>query len=162
MYYGSHQTVIDDKGRITVPKKLYEAMERADHITWYITRGYRGCLYLYNLADWETLVKRAEETDLFDPRAHDFLRMIYGCAIEVRVDRQGRMPIPPTLRSVANLDRDVILVGMKNHLELWRKDAWEQYQATMGAEMESMAKELLVRGPADSATRERGERDDKH
>jgi MraZ protein len=157
MYYGSHPTVIDDKGRITAPRRFHELMERHDHITWFITRGYKGCLYLYNLKEWESLVSRVELLDPLDPKAHDFLRLVYGCALDVKVDRQGRIPIPAPLRSFAALDsgaasekpplpnREVVLVGMRNHLELWRKDAWDAYQANMGAEYENMASELLIR-----------------
>jgi MraZ protein len=157
MYYGSHQTVIDDKGRITVPRKFHELMERRDHVTWFITRGYKGCLYLYNLKEWEALVSRTETLDPLDPKAHDFLRLVYGCATDVRVDRQGRLPVPSTLRAVASLDRDVVLVGMRNHLELWRKDAWEAYQAEKSAEFETMATELLIRNQPAVASRERGD-----
>jgi len=148
MYYGSHPTVLDEKGRITVPKRLHELMERSDHITWYMTRGYKGCLYLYNLPEWEKLVSRVEALDPLDPKAHDFLRLVYGCAMDVKVDRQGRMPVPAPLRGFAGLDRDVVLVGMRNHLELWRKDAWDAYQEAKGAEFEEMAAELLLRGAA--------------
>jgi MraZ protein len=144
MYYGSHPTVIDDKGRITAPRKFQEIMERNDHNTWYITRGYKGCLYLYNLREWDSLIERMEQLDPLDPRAHDFQRLVYGCAIDVKVDRQGRVPIPAPLRGFAGLEREVVLVGMRNHLELWRKDAWDAYQASMGAEYENMANELLI------------------
>ena len=144
MYYGSHPTVVDDKGRITVPRKFHELMARHDHITWFITRGYKGCLYLYNIKEWESLVGRVELLDPLDPKAHDFLRLVYGCAMDVKVDRQGRVPVPAPLRSFAALDREVVLVGMKNHLELWRKDAWDAYQASMGAEYENMANDLLI------------------
>lgn len=145
MYYGSHPTVVDDKGRITVPRKFQEIMERNDHITWFITRGYKGCLYLYNLKEWEALQSRVEQLDPLDPKAHDFLRLVYGCATDVKVDKQGRISVPVPLRGAAGLERDVVLVGMKNHLELWRKDAWDAYQSNMGAEYENMANELLIR-----------------
>jgi MraZ protein len=166
MYYGSYQTVIDDKGRITVPRKFHDLMDRHDHVTWFMTRGYKGCLYLYNLREWETLVSRIDALDPLDPKAHDFLRLVYGCAIDVRVDRQGRMPVPSQLRGMAGLEREVVLVGMKNHLELWKKDAWDAYQASMGAEFETMASELLIQGSAlggqQPAARERGGQDDEH
>lgn len=151
MYYGSYPTVIDDKGRITVPRKFHDLMEGNDHITWFMTRGYRNCLYLYNLKDWDAFVNRAEALDPLDPKAHDFLRLVYGCAIDVRVDRQGRLPVPAQLRGFAGLERDVVLVGMRNHLELWRKDAWDAYQAERGAEFETMATELLIRNQGSAA-----------
>jgi MraZ protein len=71
--------------------------------------------------------------------------------MDVRVDRQGRMPVPAQLRGMAGLEREVVLVGMKNHLELWRKDAWEAYQAKMGSQFETMATELLVRNGTQAA-----------
>ncbi len=162
MYYGSHPTVVDDKGRITVPRKFHDLMERNDHITWYITRGYKGCLNFYNLKEWEVLIARAEAMDPLDPKANDFLRLVYGCAMDAKVDRQGRIAIPAPLRSLASLEREVVLVGMRNHLELWRRDAWDAYQVNMGAEFETMATELLVRNTQSVAGRERGGQDDQH
>lgn len=144
MYFGPYQTVVDDKGRITVPKKFHDLMVREDHITWFITRGYNGNLSLFNKPQWEQLVARAEVLDPLNPVANDYLLMLYGCAIDVRVDNQGRMPVPPQLRSLAGLNRDVLLVGMRDHLELWDKDAWDAFQRERGSDFRRMATEVFV------------------
>ena len=145
MYFGPYQTVVDDKGRITVPKKFHDLMTREDHITWYITRGYNGNLSLFNKQQWEKLMARADDLDPLNPAANDYLLMLYGCAIDVRVDNQGRMPVPPQLRSLAGLNRDVMLVGMRDHLELWDKDIWDAFQGQRGPDFRRMATEVFVR-----------------
>jgi MraZ protein len=163
MYFGPHYLVMDETGRINTPRKLREIMNVRHEDVWYVTRGYRGSLYLYNLKQWRSVVKRAERSlDDWDPEAHDFLRLVYGCAIEISVDKQGRMPIPSALWGFANLRRDVVLVGMKNHLELWDKEAWEAFQEKYGPSMEAMAADLIVKNRTAIVPAERGAHHDQH
>lgn len=156
MYFGPYQTVVDDKGRITVPKKFHDLMVREDHITWYVTRGYNGNLSLFNRSQWERLMARAEALDPLDPAANDYLLLLYGCAIDARVDNQGRLAVPPQLRALAGLSRDVMLVGMRDHLELWNKDAWDAFQERKGPEFRRMATEVFVRNDSGAAERSEG------
>lgn len=145
-YLGPHPTVLDEAGRITIPRRFREIMEDKEHLNWTVTRGYDANLYLYNRDQWQKLVDYAEGLHPLDPKAQRLLRTIYGCALSVTVDRQGRMPIPSALRELAKLDREVVLVGMRDHLELWNKEAWAAFQASAGPEMGTLAAELLVSG----------------
>jgi len=162
MYFGPHQTVIDDKGRITVPRKFRDIMEREDHMTWQVTRGFNGNLYLYNRPEWDRLLEYTDTLPYMDPEIHDFLRCLYGLSTDSRVDGQGRLLIPVHLREMMNLGREVVLVGMRDHLELWSKESWERSLADTAPRYRSMAAELFARlGRPDNA-KEEGELSDEY
>lgn len=161
MYFGQHQTVLDDKGRITVPRRFRDVMRSQDHITWYMTRGYDGNLNLYHRDGWESLLAQIQDLPSMDPRVHDFQRLVFGSAAEVRVDGQGRMPVPQHLRALGGLEREAVLVGMKDRLELWNKEAWETFQNTHGPKFRDMVSELVSSGELGVAT-EKGGTSDEH
>jgi len=162
MYFGLHQTVIDDKGRITVPRRFRDIMEREDHITWQITMGFNGNLYLYNRPEWERLLKHTDGLPYMDPEIHDFLRCLYGLSTDSRVDGQGRLPIPVHLREMMELGREVVLVGMRDHLELWSKESWEKFCVETAPKYRSMAAERFVRAEQPDNAKEKGEPSDEH
>ena len=154
MYLGPYQTVIDEAGRITIPQRFRELMRGTNDIAWTITRGYGACLYLYTASAWQKVVERADQLDQFDPKAHAFLRFLYGCARYMQLDRQGRMVVPVELRELMRLKRDVMLVGLRYRLELWDKSAWDAYQETRGPDMETLAAELLLKPAAVTAAQD--------
>lgn len=143
MYHGRYETVLDAKSRITVPRKLRKVMVENDHITWHVTRGYDTNLYLYHKAAWGDLVEWIDSLPARDPRVHDFMRLVFGCAAEVRMDGQGRVPIPQHLRDLAGLKKDVVLAGMGGRLELWDRGAWDMHEQTNGPKFRSMTSEFL-------------------
>jgi len=152
-YFGSHATVLDEAGRITVPKRFREIMEHFDRLTWYLTPGLNGNLYLYNREQWHKLLGRNQARfEEMDQDTHQFFSFGYGFSHETRVDRQGRMPIPPQLREMMGLDREVVLVGVQDRLELWKKEDWEVFCRAMWPTFGKKAKDLAP-GPvrADSA-----------
>ena len=136
-----------------MPKRFRDAMEKAEHLNWTITRGYGDYLCLYNRDQWERLTSYIKHLNPLDPRAQRLLRVIRGCALTSSVDRQGRLAVPQPLRELAGLSRDVMIVGMDDHLELWDKESWNKFQADIGPEISVLAAELLVSaGPAGTAT----------
>lgn len=161
-YLGHYPTVVDESGRITMPRRFRDLIESLDHLTWTVTRGYQANLYLYNREQWENVVACVQILHPMDPKAHRLLRTIYGCAMTTHIDRQGRLPIPQQLRDLARLGREVVLVGMKDHLELWSKDGWIAFQDSMGPEMEQLANELLVHNKPLGFSEERGGPNNEH
>ena len=161
MYFGQHQTSLDEKGRITVPRKFRDIMKREDHITWHVTRGYDGNLVLYNREGWANLMERINSLNPMDPRAQDLSRLILGNVAEVRVDGQGRMLAPRHLRELAGLEREGVLVGMNDRLEIWSKEAWDAYQQTHAPRLKQMVMEMFVSGEQCDSSNGRGRPDDE-
>jgi len=142
-YYGSYPTVLDDAGRMNVPRRIKETMERLDHYTWYMTPGLNGNLYLYNREEWaKVLARHASSYERLDQRTHQYFTFLYGFTAETRVDRQGRMPIPSQLREGLGLEREVVLVGVQDRLELWNKRGWEAFCREMWPDFGRRATDL--------------------
>ena len=143
-YTGHHSIVLDDTGRIALPKKFKDLMRAKDHITWTLTRGPDANVYLYNREQWEKMAAYLGALHPLDPQALKLLRMVYGCALSVRIDGQGRLAIPQALREVSHLDRNLVLVGMIDHLELWNREAWDEYVDEVEPQLAPLMTELVV------------------
>lgn len=100
-----------------------------------------GCLALHPRAAWDALAMKVSTLPITEPGARTFQRFIFGAAFEVDLDRQGRLVIPAVLRDFAGLDSEAVVVGSRDHLELWAPKAWTEYSARMD-EPEALAKHL--------------------
>lgn len=147
VYYGEAHTVLDEKGRITVSRKFRETMEVLGHVLWYMTRGYDGSIFIFPKEQWDAIRAQAARHSSMDARAIDFRRMFFGSVAEVRPDRQGRMTVPPHLREHAKVEKEAVLIGCDDHLELWSRDGWRQYQEGMEAAYKEMGSELFGASP---------------
>lgn len=144
MYFGESQTVLDDKGRITVSRRFRETMSVLGHALWYMTRGFDGSLFIFPKEEWDKIRSQAGQRSSMDVKAIQFRRMFFGSVAEVQPDRQGRLSVPAHLREFAGLKKDAVLIGVDDHLELWSKDRWRDYQTAQDEEYKSMASELFM------------------
>lgn len=130
---GEYTHTLDAKGRIAVPTKFRNLLQEGA----VITRGLDACLFLYPAAEWKALADRLAKLPLAQANSRAFSRLMLAGAMEVQIDRQGRMMIPDYLRSYATLNRKVVLAGLFNRLEIWDSNAWDEYRR--GAEKNSGA-----------------------
>ena len=121
MFMGEYNHTIDAKGRLIVPAKFREQLGEA----FVITNGNDGCLNIYTNEDWETFL---EKLSLL-PNNRDkreIVRVFVSKANTVEVDKQGRILVPPALRVKAGLEKDVVLAGAIDKIEVWDKNRWEK------------------------------------
>ena len=130
------------------------------HNCWYMTRGFDRCIFLFHRDEWNKIRKQASKYSSMNAKALDFRRLLFGSVCEVSPDRQGRMPVPQHLREHAQLDKEAVLIGVDDHLELWSKDAWRAFQDKNEAEYKEMAAQLFVTDEHDGDRKEKGEADD--
>lgn len=123
MLSGEYQHSLDTKGRIILPSKLRE--EIGD--TFYVTRGFEGCLAVYSSEEFEKLGAAISALPGNMREVRRLQRTIITGAHLCEIDKQGRFVIPPQLRASAGLIKDVVVVGNVNHAEIWDKDAWNDY-----------------------------------
>ncbi len=142
MYYGEAHTALDDKGRLATPVQFRRLMEALDHDTWFITRGFDRSLFLFHKAQWDALLGKIPGATL-DPRIMDFRRFLIGSAAKAKLDRQGRLLVPQYLREYAGIDRDGVLLGLEDHLELWSESGWREFQESSLPNYKQMAAELF-------------------
>jgi MraZ protein len=124
VFTGRFDHSIDEKGRVSIPARFREILQRENHDRLYITNfphaGER-CLVLYPPNEWDTFTAILRTKPRFDPAVQAFETLFIGGAHEVPVDRQGRILIPTNLREFAHLDREVTFSAMRDHFQLWDK-----------------------------------------
>ena len=124
MFMGEYHHSIDVKGRLIVPSKLRDDL--GDNFI--VTRGLDGCLFLYPNEQWNTLINKYKELpDTKDKR--QFLRIFLSGATTCEYDKQGRINIPKPLTEYAALEKDCIIIGVDEKLEIWSKERWEGFIA---------------------------------
>ena len=125
MFQGNAVLTLDAKGRLAVPTKHRDALLAAGR-TVVLTAHVDSCLLLYPGADWKPIRERVQSLSAFDDRARWWNRLIVGYAEEIELDAQGRILVSPSLREFASLSKDVRLVGLNDHFEIWDDAAWKE------------------------------------
>jgi len=145
VFRGRYEHAIDDKGRLSIPARFREilAKHRQDG---FILTTFDSCLVAYPLQEWHRLEEKIRPQSSFQREVLDFLRLFYSNATEVTLDNQGRILIPPELRRQAALQRDVVIVGVLNRIEIWDKERWEQFVAERSQTFEEIASKLAALG----------------
>lgn len=123
MFMGEFQHSIDDKGRIIIPAKFRDLLGSS----FVVTRGLDQCLFVYPLQEWEVLEQKLKALPLMKSDARAFTRFFFSGATECEWDKQGRVNLPGNLRQYAKLEKDCVVLGVSNRVEIWSKDTWEQY-----------------------------------
>jgi len=140
MLLGTHDHTIDDKSRLTLPAKFRRAFEAGV----VVTRGLDPCLVAYPRDEWARSQSRIAELDTLSGEARQLQRVVYGNAVEGDLDKQGRFVIPTKLREYAALDRDVVVAGVNDHLEIWDRAAWQRELAESEGRTRDVAERLAT------------------
>ena len=156
MYFGTAETVLDDKNRVTVPRRFRETMDVLGHAVWYLARGFDHSISLYPHSEWNKVRKQTNRFSSMNAQALDFRRLLFASATEIRPDRQGRIPIPAHLREYAGLEREAVLIGVDDHLELWPRNTWLAFQQQQDAGFKGMAAQLFAGEGIEDSTEEGG------
>jgi MraZ protein len=125
MFRGRYEHAIDAKGRISIPAKFREILDKKYDDRLVIT-NYDHCLIAFPYEEWSILEEKTRSLPLLKKEAKTFLRFFYSSGVDCAIDKQGRLLIPQTHRDYANLQKDVVLVGVGNKIEIWDKQRWEE------------------------------------
>jgi len=120
---GEFQHTVDSKGRVIVPVKFREELGNV----FVMTRGLDKCLFVYPIAEWEILEAKLKALPMTRADARSFVRFFFSGATECELDKQGRILIPTTLRGYAQLERDCVVLGVSNRVEIWSDTLWQSY-----------------------------------
>ncbi|HKV55338.1 MAG TPA: division/cell wall cluster transcriptional repressor MraZ [Candidatus Binataceae bacterium] len=128
-FNGSFDLVIDDKGRISIPSKFGKELQSNGHESLYITNFVQSdeyCLLLFPAKHWDTFAAKFHSHRTMDDRAQLIETFFLAGAHEVPIDRQGRILIPQKLREFAGIEREVILTGKNDRMELWEQGRFKK------------------------------------
>lgn len=139
MFMGEYHHNIDDKNRLTIPAKVrYELGEK-----FIITRGLDKCLFIYPQKEWNNIIAKYKELPNTKD-ARNFMRFFLSGATECEFDKQGRINIPSPLSKYAELEKDCVIIGVNDRLEVWSKDAWESFIADNEDSLSDIADNLFA------------------
>lgn len=140
---GTFNRAFDEKLRIAIPKPLRDALPCPPGGGLYVTPGTDHSLTLYTEVAFEALGQRLAHSPPTRQDVRAFSRLFYSQARYMELDHQGRIRIPPELAALAKLEKEVVLVGVQDHLEIWAIDNWQNYVADKQAHFDEIAESAL-------------------
>ena len=138
MFYGSYSHNLDNKGRLVVPSKMRDELGAKA----YILKGYDGCLSIYKEADFMKLMEKINSLSFTKKSARLFIRAQLDSVCELEIDRQGRALLPTSLLNRYSIGKEVVVVGVYDHIEVWNKADYEEFSKTANSSFEENAEEL--------------------
>ena len=142
MLIGEYSHSLDVKGRLIMPAKLREDMGEK----FIITKGLDGCLFGFSQNEWSNFEEKLKTLPLTNKNARDFVRFFLSGAIECEIDKQGRFLIASNLREYANMEKDVVIIGVGTRLEIWNKDKWKEYNSEENISADEIAENMTMLG----------------
>ncbi len=128
MLNGSYNHSMDAKGRVAVPAQFRDELGTS----FFVRQEQEKCLALYSKSEWNAFYEKIEKLpQITNPEVRKLQRFFLGLAKEVQADAQGRVLIAPELRKYAGLKKEIVMIGVGNHVEIWDKATWEQECASV-------------------------------
>lgn len=138
MFIGEYSHSIDDKGRLAVPKKFRAVLEKGA----VVTRGLDTCLFLYTKDEWKKLADKLANLPFSQANTRAFARLMLAGAMDVELDKQGRIILPEYLRQFAGLKKEIVVAGLYSRLELWDREKWAAYSLKAEANSNDIAEQM--------------------
>lgn len=129
LFLGEYDHALDERGRITLPRKIRQEIELAEVV---LARGYEGCIFGFDKGSWETEAAKHFDTPVTDEKGRQVRRYLFGSAQKVEIDKLGRILLPAQLKEYASISREVIVVGAGDHFEIWNRSRWQEYLLKLG------------------------------
>jgi MraZ protein len=123
MMIGEYHHNIDEKGRLIIPSKFrIELGEK-----FIVTRGMEKCLFVYPMKDWNNMINELNKLSFTKKDYRTFMRMLLSGATECELDESGRVNITNPLKSYASLEKECVIIGVNDRLEIWSEDGFEDF-----------------------------------
>lgn len=141
---GTFLRSLDDKGRLAIPKRLRDGLNDPQLPAMYLAPGTDGSLALYEEIAFARLADQLGRVSPTGQEVRAFSRLFYAQAQRIDVDRQGRIRIPPELAALGSLDKEIVLVGVRDHLEIWDRKHWENYLSQKQSQYDELAESAFA------------------
>ena len=142
MLMGEYEHSLDAKGRMIMPAKLRQDMGDK----FIVTKGLDGCLFAFSQNEWLNFETKLKSLPLSDKNARNFVRFFLSGATECELDKQGRFLIPANLREHANLDKEIVIIGVGTRLEIWNRETWQKYSKDESISADEIAENMTMLG----------------
>ena len=138
MFFGYFEHNLDAKGRLIIPAKMRE--ETGDKV--YILKGFDGALAIYKEEKFLEVMKEGEKLHFNKASSRDYLRAMLSSVCELEIDKIGRVQIPTTLLNRYGIGKELVIIGVGDHIEVWDKSAYQVYEERINREFEMNAEKL--------------------
>lgn len=142
MLIGEYEHSLDSKGRLIMPAKLRESMGEK----FVITKGLDGCLFGFSQDEWKIFEEKLKTLPITQKNARNFVRFFLSGAVECEIDKQGRFLISSNLREVAELEKEVVIIGVGTRIEIWNKNKWIEYNKIENNSADEIAENMDMLG----------------
>lgn len=143
MFYGEYLHSIDLKGRLILPSKFREVCKEGGIERFFLTRGLDKCIFMFAEQEWRTQEQKFKNMSFTKGESRSFNRLFFSGAVDVLPDRQGRFIIPPYLKDYAAINRDTVLIGVSNRIEIWDSKLWKEFYERSNSSFEKIAENIL-------------------
>ena len=138
MFIGEYQHSIDPKKRLAVPSKFRSELKNRV----VVTRGLDKCLFVYPMKTWEEIAGKLGSMPVGEASTRSFVRLMLAGATDCEIDQQGRILVPDYLKEYAGLDKNVMIAGLFNRLEIWDEKKWNEYKKNAEKNSDEIAEQL--------------------
>lgn len=140
--FGQYTHAVDPKGRVNIPVKFREKLGE----TFYLVKSTDHCLDVFPAPAWQELQRKIQSASQFNAAIKEYQRRLISSATETSTDKQGRVLIPQNLRDFASVQKDVMIAGLGERLEIWSLEKWNERYEVDDYDMEAIAQELAALG----------------
>ena len=138
MFYGEYEHTIDDKNRLTLPARFRDELDAGV----VLARGIERNIEIYPRGSWDANVARIADLDSLTREAREMKRFVFSGATVTELDKQGRVIVPPNLAKHAGIDKDVVLAGVHDHIEVWDREEWRAHLGAIEGSAGDVAERL--------------------
>jgi MraZ protein len=138
MFMGEYRHNLDAKGRIIIPSRFREELGRII----ILTRGLDGCIFVYTRDQWQSLLENLARLPSTKKEARQYVHFLTAKAAECEIDNQGRVLIPASLAEEVKIEKECVVLGINDHVEIWSKPLWDSYYDAASASIEDVAESL--------------------
>ena len=142
MFIGEYSHNLDDKGRLAIPAKFRRELLKGA----VVTRGLDNCLFLYTKKEWEKLADKLAALPISQSNSRAFARLMLAGAMDVELDKQGRVVLPEYLRSFAGLKKSTVIAGLYSRIEIWDEEKWNVYKQQTETNSNEIAEKIAELG----------------
>ena len=144
LFTGEFECKMDAKGRLTLPSKVKSKLPEVSGNQLVLSRGLEPCLVVYSLVEYRKIYSRIASMNEFNEEFRRLQRNFFRRITEVELDSAGRILVPKTMIKYAKLEKEVILVGMGNRMELWDSTVYEEFIIKDNSEFSQLAQKHLT------------------
>lgn len=144
LFTGEFECKMDAKGRLTLPAKVKSKLPEVSGNQLVLSRGLEPCLVLYPMVEYRKIYSRIASMNEFNEEYRRLQRNFFRRIAEVELDNAGRLLIPKSMSKYARLEKEVILVGMGNRVELWDAAVYDEFIINDNVEFSKLAQKHLT------------------